>query len=589
MATGQKFPLAAFRRFLNHLMVETKEDGVILLGKHLLGTQEHLIREIVTGLEEGIHEFVVLKGRQVAVTTIMLAIDLFYSFRNSGLSATLVADEDGNASMFRNTLTMYMNGLPPEFRVPKVTHSKFELVLANRSRLSYQVAGTRDGKVTLGQGKAIVFCHSTETASYGSEQGLDSLVASFAQRFNHYHDRYMGAKRNASQRAIFIGWWRNQKYAFAKDHPYYRIYWDGKLTGEERDRFQEVKALYGVELTAEQFAWYRWYHEEKSPDPMMMQQEFPTTEVEAFVMSGSTFFSAARCTEAMKHANTLAPDYYRFSLGLKFVDTEMFRTGERTATMTVWENPVKGAVYVMGCDPAYGSSEQKDRFAIEVYRCYADGLDQVAEFCTHDLENFQFAWVMCYLIGLYEDVTVNLEMNGPGQGIMNSMNLMKQQAASGLDGYGGKEMLKGLAKMRDFRWQRIDSKGGPGNSIGWITTPATKETFMSMYKDCFERGLMTVRSPELLDEMKSIVRDGGSISAFGRGKDDRVMATGLATAAYCIQVQKNLIMRRLTREASRRLENNEGAPVSSVLELNIGRRLLMASATGMSRSMGRRR
>jgi hypothetical protein len=575
MATGTKFPYKAFIRFCNNLLVETKEDGVVRLGQVLLGTQRHVIEEIVRGLEGDVHEFVVLKGRQVGVTTIMLALDLFYAFRNKGLSATLVADEDSNASMFRNTLTMYMNGLPPEYRIPKVTHSKFELVPL--------------GKVTLGQGKAIVYCHSTETASYGSEQGLDSLAASFAQSnpmrlfvwestakgFNHYHDRYEGAKRNKSQRAIFIGWWRNEKYSFASDHPFYKVYWDGRMTSEEKDRFREVKSLYGIELTSEQWAWYRWYHAEKSPDPMMMQQEFPTTETEAFVMSGSSYFSASRCTEAMKESKAILPESYRFSLGLKFVDTELFKCGERTATCQMWEAPVKDGVYVMGCDPAYGSSEQKDRFCIEVYRCYADGLDQVAEFCTADMENYQFAWVMCYFVGLYEDVTVNLEMNGPGQGVMSEIQNMKRLAASGMEGYGGPEMIRGMAKMKQYMWRRMDSVGGPGNSIGWITTMASKDTMMTMYKDSFERKLMTVRSKELLAEMKSIVRDGGSISAFGRGKDDRVMGTGLACAAYSMQVQPGLIARRMTRARAKSIEETGDNPVGSILELQIGRRLAM--------------
>ena len=51
--------------------------------------------------------------------------------------------------------------------------------------------------------------------------------------------------------------------------------------------------------------------------------------------------------------------------------------------------------------------------------------------------------------------------------------------------------------------------------------------------------------------MKTMVRDGGSIEASGRNKDDRVIASALACAAYAEQVQPKLIMQKITRSVSR--------------------------------------
>jgi hypothetical protein len=92
------------------------------------------------------------------------------------------------------------------------------------------------------------------------------------------------------------------------------------------------------------------------------------------------------------------------------------------------------------------------------------------------------------------------------------------------------------------------------NSIGWLTTSATKERMLSYMKDYFERGMMDVFSMDLLEEMKTIVRDGGSIEASGRNKDDRVIATALACAAYAEQVQPRLIQQRVSRAVSRAQE-----------------------------------
>ena len=90
--------------------------------------------------------------------------------------------------------------------------------------------------------------------------------------------------------------------------------------------------------------------------------------------------------------------------------------------------------------------------------------------------------------------------------------------------------------------------GGVSNSLGWVTTHSSKERMMNYFKDYFERGMLKVYSTDLLDEMKSIVRDNGTIAAAGRGKDDRVIGSALATAAFAEQLQPRLIQNRVTRE-----------------------------------------
>jgi len=74
-------------------------------------------------------------------------------------------------------------------------------------------------------------------------------------------------------------------------------------------------------------------------------------------------------------------------------------------------------------------------------------------------------------------------------------------------------------------------------------------------KDYFERGMMEIYSIDTIDEMKTIVRDGGSIEASGRNKDDRVIAAALAAAAYAEQIQPKLIQQRITKDVSRSQED----------------------------------
>jgi hypothetical protein len=560
------FDLKKFYRFCAQLQIETKEKGLQRLGS-LLGTQTYVMGEIARGLEDGAHHYVILKGRQLGITTISLALDLYWVFTHPGLGATLVTDTEENREMFRSTLGMYHEHLPKEFKIPVDGHNRNQMVLRNRSRLFYQVAGLR-AKGSLGRGKAITYLHGTETSSWGDEEGLASLLASLAETnpdrlymfestargFNMFHDMYVTAKRARTQRAIFCGWWRNEFYSADPESAVYKTYWDGRLTPEEREWTRDIKKLYGVEINSRQMAWWRWKLAEGIRDDALMYQEFPPTEDYAFVMTGTSFFSNARCTDAMKEAKKDVPAYYRYVMGATFADTEVIKSQERLATLKIWEEPIDTAYYVIGADPAYGSSDWADRFCLSVFRVYADGMEQVAEFATSELNTYQFAWVIAHLAGAYRNSTLNLEVNGPGQAVINELRNLKRQAAS-LGGPQGKDLMNVLGHMQNYMWRKNDNLGGITNSIGWLTTGPSKERMLNYMKDYFERGMMRVRSVDTIEEMKSIVRDGGSIQAGGRGKDDRVIATALASAAYAEQLWPRLVQMKITRENNRAQDN----------------------------------
>lgn len=560
-----KFNLKQFYTFCSQLKIETKEQGLRKMD-NLLGTQTYVMDEIATGLENGIHFFVILKGRQLGITTISLALDLYWHYINAGLNGTLVTDTEENRDMFRGTLGSYMEGLPKEYKIPILAHNRNSLALKNRSRIFYQVAGLR-AKGSLGRGKGITFLHGTETSSWGDEEGLASLLASLAETnpkrlyifestargFNMFHDMYVTAKRARTQKAIFCGWWRNEFYSAAPETDVYKVYWDGKLTPEEKEWTRDIKKLYNFEINSRQMAWWRWKMIEGIKDDSLMYQEFPPTEDYAFVMTGTSFFSNSRCTDAMKIAKKILCDHYRYAMGVNFQDTEVLKSTERLSTLKVWEEPIDTAYYVIGADPAYGSSDWADRFCVQVFRCYSDGMEQVAEFATSELNTYQFAWVIAHLAGAYKNSTLNLEVNGPGQAVLNEIKNLRRQAAS-MGNQTGKSLMDVFGSMSNYIWRRNDTMGGMSNSLGWITTQGTKERMMSYTKDLFERGMLAVYSVDTIEEMKTIIRDGASIEASGRNKDDRVMAMALACAAYSEQVQPQLIQRKLSRKVSRELE-----------------------------------
>lgn len=556
-----------FLRFCEALEVETKEFGLIALGTTLLGSQKYFVDEIFKGLEEGIHYFVCLKGRQLGISTICMALDLFWLFRFPGMAGTLALDTEETRELFRSTLTMYMQGLPQRWKQPEDAHNRTHLVLKNRSRLSYQVAGTRKN-VGFGAGKAIAFAHSTEVGKWGEGTDISSFEASFAENnphrlyiwestaygMNNWMDMYDTALTATSQRAIFIGWWRNEMYRVAEDSEIYKVYWDGRLTNEESVWVKDVKELYDFDIDSEQIAWHRFTLNEKmKEDEQAMHEKYPPTAEYAFIMSGSQFFSAQRLTDQVKIVKARPYEIKRFVFGAAFEDTVLVDCVERTATLKIWQTPVMKGQYVLGCDPAWGSSDWADRFAISVNRCWADGTEQVAEFCTPDLNTMQFAWVMLYLAGAYGDpnlqanVMMNLEINGPGQAVWQEIQSLKQRAFMMKD---QSNLARLLINIQNYLYRRPDSTAG-GFSYHTKTSQNEKERYLNAMKDHHEFGTLVINSVECLNEMKNVVRDEGQIGVPGRGKDDRVIAEALAVIAWTDFVRTRLIQAGITKEKQR--------------------------------------
>jgi len=580
------FNLAEFREFCADLKIETKEFGIVSLGQQWRGTQEYFIQEVAKGLAEGVHTFIVLKGRQVMISTACLALDLYWHFKFGGTSGTLITDTDENREMFRTTLTMYVDSLPNKWKRPIGTHNRTAMTIKNRSRIFYQVAGTKKKeKRSVGVGKAISFMHATEVSNWGDEGALADIKSSLAQSnprrlylyestargYNMFEEMWRTAKMSRVQRAIFIGWWRNDLYRKKKGSSEYEVYWDGTPTPEESKWMREVKELYDFDIDDEQLAWWRYMGAEELQDIAKLMENFPPTEDYAFQTSGSKFFTNAALNDRRKiimgqgGSHALMYDPYRIAFGPAMQDTELVDAVEDHASLKVWQNPSSNGYYVIGADPAFGSTEWKDQFCIQVFRVFGDGMEQVAEYCTISCDTERFAWALLYLAGLYSNgapqvnIMMIMEINGPGALVWDYIK--KAQSLVGhIEGLDPR-ITQICANIQNYLYHRADSLGG-GYAYHWKTTTATKEIMMSAYRDGFERSLITVNSLQLLEEMKKVERNEGKIEAPGRSKDDRVIAAALATMAWREWMQVRLAHAGVTR--ARQNEPPKTGPTSAL-------------------------
>lgn len=554
-----------FKLFLDALLVDTKELGRVSLGTTLLGTQKRWLREMDRGMREGVHEFVTLKCRQIGISTISLAMDMYMGFNNDGLGGAIVVHEEGARDQFRAILQTYYDGLPEDWTQDVRQHNRNQIVFENRTIFQYKVAGTKETSAkTLGRSSALTFCHCTEVAYWGDKSQIQSLKDSFAEHnplrwyhwestangfVNAFHDMWVDAQQSVTIRPIFVTWWSNEFYRAARGTPIYDQYFGfkGRPTQAERDFMRAVKDQFDYDIDDEQLAWRRWcLAEKKHGDEDSLRAEYPNTPEEAFVATGSNYFSSEALTNAyrrvLKEKKALR---LRVRFGETFAETVAQECTEREAMLRIWEQPDPNGYYSIGADPAHSTSETSDRYTVSVHRNWSNRCEQVAEFSAVMMNTKQFAWVIAYLAGCYQPCVYNIELNGQGGAVLLELQDMRRTAMRTYLPGGQTSMLNVVRKMQDFLYVREDSIRQRPIGSHTLTTDRAKESYMGLYRSAFESGHYVPHSLDLLNEMKTFVRDGGWIGAEGDEHDDRCIAGALAYKGYHDQQRATLIMRNI--------------------------------------------
>lgn len=524
--------------FCEKLLIQSKDSGLVRF--EMLESQRYILDEICAGIDEGVCRFVILKSRQLGASTFFLALDLFWAFEHAGMNGVFVTHDEGARDQFRNQLEVFLGALPSSHKIAHKGHNARMLILENLSTFRYLVAGTRATTNKLGRSGGCNYCHATEVAFYGSEDDLTALEQSFtevnphrlyifettANGFNFFEEMWRIAEDSPAQRAIFVGWWRDERNEFGVNHPMYPHYMPQgvrtPLNERERRGIREVKEKYGFDITAGQIAWYRYHLENKCKgDGSQMDQEQPWVPDDAFIASGQNFLDSPTLTGLAREAEKFKCSPFQFRITDNFIETSIFHTNSpRTAELKIWEPPVKGAKYVIGADPIFGSSDNRDNGVITVGRCYADCVVQVAEYVSPSISTLQYAWVLSYLGGLYGDTLLVLEITGPGGVVYQEMKQLKQKLAS-LSPGSDMGMKNCLRHMKDFLYTRADSLSG-GVMLQWKSNAELRKQLLFKFRDGITAKRLRVRSMHLIEEMRHLHIDEGYVEVPSGKCDDRV-------------------------------------------------------------------
>src|SRR5574340_268329 len=175
--------LDLFLEFVKMLRIDSKNLQASLDGRgsefDLWDSQRLFLENVADGLDNGVRTFYCLKARQLGVSTISLAIDIFWLACHPGLQGCLVVDNESNRDKFRLIIHRYIESFPKgffgsRFAIVKGKDNKNFIHFTNGSTLDFLVAGTRK-RATWGESRAYNFAHVTEVAKYGDPSGIASF------------------------------------------------------------------------------------------------------------------------------------------------------------------------------------------------------------------------------------------------------------------------------------------------------------------------------------------------------------------------------------------------------------------------------
>ncbi len=252
-------------------------------------------------------------------------------------------------------------------------------------------------------------------------------------------------------------------------------------------RYGTIKDIYEqFSLTPTQF---QWYINKVKRHKELVVQEYPTTSLEAFLATGRNVF---HMTDLSKHSTRMPID-------------------RKWGDLLIWEQPLKDFRYVIGVDPAEGRGG--DNSVIEVFNAYTG--EQAAEFASNYIAPDRLGLLAIDIGKMYNKALINVEANNHGHAVLQVMK---------------------TKYFNMYRREVVDRVTNEKHSIlGWNSNGTTKPLLVDNLEESVREKSICIYSEECLKEMKIFVQTDISgkhgFGAEGSGKDDRVIACGLAVQA----------------------------------------------------------
>jgi len=499
----------------NRLYIRTKDKRLIRL--QLNEPQRKLYAAIQKQRDEGKPvRIIVLKARQEGISTAVEAVIFHQTAKTANVNSLIVAhDLDSTDYLFRMS-RLYHEMLPDNEKPLTVRSNRKEINFDAPLRSNIFVDTARN--VNVGTSYTIHNFHASEVAKWGDNAselmlsvnqaipdhpGTMVVLESTAKGVGGYfYDQYWRAKRGESDYiAVFIAWFELSEYSRSLEKDSIKEK-DFILTDTEK----RLKETYNLSL--EQLNWRRWAIKNNCDgSEENFAQEYPSNDVEAFLVSGRPVFDV----KVLKEWYDLAPEpklgdlHYNKSGEVQFYET-------RDGYLKIWKKPEHGKRYAIGVDVAEGLVHG-DYSCIEVLEY--EKLTQVAEWHGHidpDLLGDETEKLATY----YNNALVGVEINNHG---LTTLNKLKNCDV--------------MLYSRTVYDKILDEER---KELGWQTNLKTKPLMIDDLGALIREKEIDINSKELISEAMTYVKDDkGATNAQSGCFDDRIVSLAIA-----IQTRKQI-------------------------------------------------
>jgi hypothetical protein len=489
---------AKFERFCGLLQIQPKEGGgripLVLSPVQLAYCAARTSRDIV------------LKPRQVHMTTVECARDLWWFLTKPGARVVVVCQSQTEHLALKDIyqkFRLYFAALRAlGIEIALGNESTFEWTLPESdSTLRIIQAGASEASASKkGRGGTINRLHISEAAFFErAEATFNALLESVAREGSEvvnestpngaagfYYEQWRAAVEGRSgYKPHFFPWWK---------HPEYRV----PLADAFSPRTRTEELLLSKGVSAEALAWYRWKLADKGGNEELLAQEYPSDPDTCFLVGGRGFFNGARIAEMLSNAtDPVRTDQLRQSGALGQIVV-----GQEVPAMRVWHLPAIGKAYVLSVDSSEGTGG--DAGAITVFE---RGTGKHCATVWGQIKPRVLAGIGKWLATQYNRGELVVERNNHGGTVLAALE-------------------------SEHRYDNVYE--GDDEKPGFNTTPVSRPVVLDTFEQASREGHFQTNDRYLLSEMRTfIVNDHGKPEATKGCHDDLVMAAAIGWYRIC--------------------------------------------------------
>jgi len=616
----RRFPEFAFR----FLKIQPKEGGRLVPFRLNKVQAWFFANHVVPTWEAGKPvRIAILKARQEGFSTLCQGFNYWATLGRPNTANLVIARDSEQTMMLFRMIRRFDENMPIDDILPvfpkgeatkkaiffkKPALGKFPKALLGRDDLVFldsriEIKSAMDDE-NLGRSGTFQMIHASEVAFWKDLTGaLSSLMAacsaepksaifleSTANGYNAWHSFWSNLTIGDQDvptdwKRVFVPWYWDSRYELSLQ---IRRFFEDEAEEELWTRIREDATAYEMDPDlSEDRIWAKLFWRRQTirdmffGDVLKFRQEFPATDLEAFIFNGISAFSATALTKMEKHVrNPVLRCHIRLvapkkpgekteggeedKRKLTKVEREAKEDGRSVTKrshptweleehdrgrLAIYETPDPKGKYVVFGDSAEGKAaesfgvadEQKSRYdytAASVLRvdCFPPAIRLVAMW-HGTIDPDIFGDILVALGWMYNEAYVGWEINGPGRSL--SLQIVDKWRYSNIY----------MREDLDSFTHRTTQKPG------WRTTVGTKPDMVAAGQKYIREQWLIIHDSATLMEMKAFSRVGQNKFEAAEGHDDRVIT--ILGGIVIVEPRLEIIRRQVEMEKKKALQNTE--------------------------------